>query len=414
MHRVFVALFCAFILAGGQAAMAQWAPKEFPISFWCGPPPRFVSPERFKQVAAAGFNLAMPACEGPHTPDVNLRILDACKAAGIKAFVMDQRMPQRVTGEPDARARLDAIVKDYGHHPALAGYFITDEPGANAFDGLAEVVRYLREKDPAHPAYINLFPNYASPQQLDAATYEEYLNRFIRTVHPFVVSYDHYHFLKGSDRPGFFANLNQVREAAQDANLPFWQIVLAVPHLNYRPLTEAEKRWEAMHTLAYGGKGLMYFTYWTPSGNPSEWGPAIISYDGTPTPQYDEVRRINADVRAIGRYLLNSVFVTVFQNGPLSPGGTARQPGTPVAFRDQSEVTAGLFRADTHLYTLLVNRNYKAAVTTEALFSCGSHRVQHLDRGTGRWIEVKGTRTADGDLSVLVTLAPGDGELYRW
>lgn len=414
MRGILHVWFIACAIMGGHAAMAQWAPREYPISFWCGPPPRFVSPERFKQIAAAGFTLAMPACEGPYTPEVNLRILDACKAAGIKAFVLDERMPHRITGEPDAQARLDAIVKDYSSHPALAGYFITDEPGTNAFIGLAEVVDYLRQKDPAHPAYINLFPNYASPQQLGAATYEEYLNRFIRTVHPFVLSYDHYHFLKGGDRPGFFANLDQAREAAEAAGIPFWQIVLAVPHLDYRPLTEAEKRWEAMHTLAYGGKGLMYFTYWTPSNNPADWGPAIIAYDGTVTRQYDEVRRINADVRAIGRYLLNAAFVAVFQNGPLSPGGRKREPGTPVAFRDQAEVTAGLFRADTHLYTLLVNRNYKASVTTEALFSSGHHRVEHLDRSTGRWVEVKGTRTADGDLSVQVALAPGDGELYRW
>jgi len=414
MRRFATMLSLVLILTGRYVAMAQWAPKEFPISFWCGPPPQFVSPERFKQIAAAGFNLAMPACEGPHTPEVNLRILDACKAAGIKAFVMDERMPLRISGDPSAKERLDAIVKDYAHHPALAGYFLTDEPGANAFEGLGEVVQYLQQKDPKHPAYINLFPNYASPQQLEAATYDEYLNRFIRTVHPFVVSYDHYHFLKGGDRPGFFANLDAVREAAQEAGLPFWQIVLAVPHLDYRPLTEAEKRWEAMHTLVYGGKGLMYFTYWTPTGNASEWGPAIIAHDGTPTPQYDEVRRINADVHVLGRYLLNAVFVTAFQNGPLSPGGHKREPGTPVAFQDEAEVTAGVFRADTHLYALLVNRNYRSAVSTQALFSCGSHRVEHLDRRTGKWIDVKGTRTAEGDLRVEVPLAPGDGELYRW
>jgi hypothetical protein len=48
----------------------------------------------------------------------------------------------------------------------MEAYFITDEPGAGAFPGLGKLVAYLRERDPAHLAYINLFPTYANEQQL--------------------------------------------------------------------------------------------------------------------------------------------------------------------------------------------------------------------------------------------------------
>ena len=51
-------------------------------------------------------------------------------------------------------------------HPALYSYFITDEPSAPAFAGLGKLVAYLRQRDPDHLAYINLFPTYASNEQL--------------------------------------------------------------------------------------------------------------------------------------------------------------------------------------------------------------------------------------------------------
>ena len=48
----------------------------------------------------------------------------------------------------------------------MEAYYITDEPGAAAFAGLGRLVAYLRERDPGHLAYINLFPTYANEQQL--------------------------------------------------------------------------------------------------------------------------------------------------------------------------------------------------------------------------------------------------------
>jgi hypothetical protein len=272
--------------------MASAAPKiadlpasfgdQFPISFWCSPPEKFITVEECRKIAEAGFTLVMPPCSSVDSR-INHKILDTSQAVGLRAIIMDTRMPMSVTGVADAKARLDAIVADYSKHPALAAYFVVDEPSAGSFPGLAEVVAYLHEKDPAHPAYINLFPNYANGAQLGVPSYDEYVERYIKTVKPFVVSYDHYHFLTHSDRPGFFENLASIRKISLDHGLPFWNIVLAIPHFDYRPLTEAEKRYEAMQTLAYGGHGIFFFTYWQPAAK--DWGNAIVNFDGKPTRQ---------------------------------------------------------------------------------------------------------------------------------
>lgn len=407
------ALF-ATLLGAGFAPPEEWSPKQFPISFWCGPPDPYITVERYRQVSAAGFNYLMPPCEGASTVERNRKILDTAKAAGLKAFLQDNRMPMAISGVDDAKSRLDAIVADYAKHPAFAGYFITDEPNASAFKGLGEVVAYLREKDPKHPAYINLFPNYASTDQLGATTYDLYVSHYIRDVKPFAVSYDHYNFLKSGDRPEFFANIDSVRTLALENHLPFWQIVLSVPHGGYRPLTEAEKRWEAMQTLAYGAKGLMFFTYWTPGDKSFEWGPAIIAHDGNPTPQYEEVKRINADVQALGKYLIDAVPSGVFQTGNIAPGGRAREQGTPVRFPGAGDATVGLFLRDTHLYVLFANRDYKKATVADVALTNGEHSVEKLNKSNGRWSGVKGKKNDDGDFITRLDLAPGDAELYRW
>src|SRR2546425_5086940 len=106
----------AISLGAGFAPPQKWKPKEFPISFWCGPPEKFATPDRFKEIAEAGFNYTFPACEGPFTPEGNRKILDGAQSAGIKAFIFDERMPLSITGIPDATARLDSIVKEYCKH----------------------------------------------------------------------------------------------------------------------------------------------------------------------------------------------------------------------------------------------------------------------------------------------------------
>ena len=110
--------------------------------------------------------------------------------------------------------------------------------------------------------YINLFPTYASSKQLGNPTYADHLESFMRTVRPAVLSYDHYSLMKdGTDRKDYFENLSLIREAGLRWGVPPWNIILSIPHFGYRDPTEAEMRWQVYTSLAYGMKGILYFTY---------------------------------------------------------------------------------------------------------------------------------------------------------
>lgn len=391
-----------------DAAREQWKTEVFPISFWCGPPPAFVTQERYQQIKDAGFTYIMPDCAGGSTPEGNQKILDTAQQVGLKAFLFDPRMPHGVPDEM-ARQRVAEIVADYREHPAFAGYFIGDEPGAGAFPSLGETVAALREHDPEHIAYLNLYPNYAPLEALGTSTYELYVQQFVQIVAPAVVSYDHYHFLTASDRAGFMRNLETVRRVAQQAGLPFWQIVLAINHFDYRPLNEAEKRFEAMQTLAFGGKGLMFFTYWQVAAD-GHWGDAIINADGTPTRQYEEVRRINRDVQTIGKYLLPATSLVAFEYG--QPGDHTHT-GTDLVRFEGPNITVGVFQHDATFYALFANRDYRREVSAPVFLDTGGGGLEKLSKADNTWSAIDAPLEGQ-ERKVLLEIAAGDGELYRW
>src|SRR5262249_5342729 len=127
------------ILASTVPAVADLPPSlgdDYPISFWCGPTEKFTTVEQYRRIADAGFTFVMPPC-GSANSEIDYKTLDSCQPVGLHAFLQDPRMPLGVTGIPDAKSRLDAIIADYSKPPALAGYFIADEPGAGSFPGLA-------------------------------------------------------------------------------------------------------------------------------------------------------------------------------------------------------------------------------------------------------------------------------------
>ena len=119
---------------------------------------------------------------------------------------------RRALDDPTARAQLlDGIVGSYRSHPALGGYYVYDEVPPEHIADTAAVVAGLRARDPQHPAFVSLFPNYA-----DIPDYARYVRDFVRQIHPAAIVYDYYPFLAdGSDRTGFFANLSvdQTRRA---------------------------------------------------------------------------------------------------------------------------------------------------------------------------------------------------------
>ncbi len=121
--------------------------------------------------------------------------------------------------------------------------------------------------DPKHSPLINLFPSYGSPKQLGFDDFPAYVRGFIETVKPDVLSFDHYPLREPqAGTTDWFGDLAVVRSESRKAGIPFW-ICLQSEGIRggLRIPSRAEILWQASTVLAYGARGVVWFTYWTPS-----------------------------------------------------------------------------------------------------------------------------------------------------
>lgn len=396
-----------FLPLAGSPLLA-WQPEVFPIGYWHGPPPTANNLETWRTVREANFTFAGP--RGGYTAADNRKMLDLCRQVGLKAMVVDRRLSWRMVADDGWKDCVAEVVRDYGDQPALFGYFLQDEPNYRAFAALGSLNRELQKRDPRHLAYINLFPTYAKVQQLGTPTYRDYLDRYLRIVRPAVLSYDHYCLLRdGRDRPDYFENLELIRAAGLMYHTPPWNIILSLGHLGYRGPSEGEMRWQVYTSLAYGMKGIAYFTYWTEKAWEAQGGRAIVDCQGKPARLYPIVQQMNAEILALGKTLLKLTSTGVFHTGDIPPA--ARRLGTDSVVRvpDALSLLLGFFTdRQGGEYVFLVNRDHDRSVAFTAKFLPHVETIGVFNRNTGIEEPRPLTRNA-----CRFSLRPGGGVLVR-
>ncbi|MGI6296537.1 MAG: hypothetical protein ACOX3G_10665 [Armatimonadota bacterium] len=268
----------------------------------------------YDTIRDCGFNLA-----GFVTVDE----LDKVNKAGLQCLVRDASIhagdPQTQLSQAEIDERVQAVVKRVAGNPAVYGYYLRDEPNASVFPGLGRWAAAVEKADPGKMAYINLFPNYASAGALGTETYDKHLEEYVKQVKPKFISYDHYALMDdGSLRGSYFQNLESIRAAALKNNIPFWNIVLSNAHFNYAEPSPAGFRFQLYTTLAYGAKGISYFTYFAPHvGN---YRLAPIDQFGHKTPTWDMLREVNLQLHKLGPVYITLKSVNVFHH-PVVPDG---------------------------------------------------------------------------------------------
>lgn len=405
MKEVAFLLVALTVLAGSAA----WTKDDFFIGEWCGPTE--FTQERFAELAGANFTIAMIQSGSTET---NLKALDLCKDNGMKGLVCDARTAPKSSRDKDFAENFDAVVKDYSGHPAMWGYYIVDEPSSRSFGRIGEVNRYLLEKDPKHTPFVNLFPTYASKEQLGNWTYEQHVDEFCRVAKPKMLSYDHYALMSdGTVRPDYFDNLEIIRRQSIKHGIPFNYILLSVPHGPYKDVTEADIRWQAFTALAYGARGLMYFTYMTP--NDAQWGfhDAIIDAAGKQTAKYAMAKEINGEIKKLGPTLMQLKSVGVFHSGSVPAGCKPLPEGGLIEEIKGGDFVIGQFNSENQArYAMIVNRSLTKSAAATIAFSQAVN-LHEVSPASGRENSVM-MSTGDGGPCVWnVSFAPGQGRLVR-
>jgi len=415
-----VALASLLSDSAGAADAPPWTVGTPIVTYWAGPGFPGGGPlddAAAKQLVEGGWNLVW-CHEGE---------LDTAHRHGLRGLLTDPLLAPESLDDPEKRLKLDALIGRVSGHPGMYAYHLTDEPSAVRFPALDGLVSYLREKDPAHLAYINLLPTYANNEQLGTPgatveAYSDYLTKFVATVKPGLLSYDHYQFTNSHDNPDYFLNLAMVKDRALASGVPFLNIVQAS---NWVPGTAAspssprvpkpeEMRYLVYTTLAYGAQGISYYVYSYPA---HEGGMARLS-DRTPTPLYDALKPLNREFIKIATILQPLKLLGVSHEGMKAPGTSPLPEDSTFSF--DPPVPAMDYKSGDRVQGLLLSRFGPAAGA-----ACSHVMVVNLDYKQERTVRLKGPGPlevfdassgdwqGDGKSEVHLELAGGAGSLIR-
>lgn len=396
MKRIFVCFILCFLFGDLKFAWPQkkvTSEVEIPIVAWHSVPQEETSLERYQELKDAGVTYSLTEFSNA---DQLAKALDIASQVGIKI----------IAACPELKSNTAKTVERFMHYPALAGYFLGDEPNTNAFSQLAVLAKTIHSVDNEHFRYVNLFPSYASAEQLGTPTYHEYVTTFEKEVPLEFLSFDYYPIAGNTLRQEWYENLEIISDAARTDSKAFWAFALATPHAFYPTPTLAHLRLQVFNNLAYGAQGIQYFTYWTPPEDKS-FGDGPITRDGRRTDIYDLVKEVNSEIKNLSGIFFDAKVIAITRTGAKIPRSTKRLdmlPSPVKSFSTNGEAVVSFLQKGNSTSLVVVNQDYKQPIQVNIEFESDVMRVLK----DGSLVPVK------HDKKDALIEDPGDVMIWTW
>ncbi|MBQ0106287.1 MAG: hypothetical protein KBT47_09695, partial [Armatimonadetes bacterium] len=239
------------------------------------------------------------------------------KAMVYGGNVMDNSIEDLNARAKDWTSKLNSIIGEENKKDVFQ-IVVKDEPFLKDMEYITVMSNAVINDMDCMP-YINLNPNYA-PATLIGPSYEDYATNIIKDCKLDYLSYDNYSIFatQGLDEDRFYNNLEEVRKICDKTNSKLVNIINSVAHFNYAEPNDYTINVQGWSTLAYGGKGLTYFTFYTPHRGNYRAG----AYDvyGQRTPLWQVIKRMNYNIHHIMPYYKDLEFLNAFHVGNVPKG----------------------------------------------------------------------------------------------
>lgn len=237
--------------------------------------PNFVTDEFMKLTAESGINLLNHSYLNYSSSSKTVhQLLDYGEKYGVGICVYDTSIASALGDATPSLSVTAERLAAYSKHPAFCGVYVADEPqwagfhlgdGTRTIDHYAQSVQNLRELGVY--AYVNALPDYKNKPQ----EYRAYLREMITKMNLDYLSVDAYIWDKSNmDFNNYFYIMDEVRDAAMEANIPFWTFVQTGSQWNDASirfdsdpeyeLNNKQFQWTVSVNLAWGVQGIQYFT----------------------------------------------------------------------------------------------------------------------------------------------------------
>jgi hypothetical protein len=394
--RILLLLLSLFLVysTSAQSQKRLKSDKQIPILAWYSVPANETSVARYEELKESGISYSFTSFK--NEKEIT-KALKAARKAGVKLVISC----------PELKTETERIVKKYKHNPAVAGYFLADEPGPAAIPGLAKWVKKIHSIDSKHFCYINLLPNYADMKQLGLKNYREYVHLFIKEVPIKYLSFDFYPVVGNSLRERWYENLEVFANEARKAGKPFWAFALTVSHGPYPIPTVAMLRLEIFSDLAYGAQAIQYFTYWTPKGTRWDFHHGPITLDSKRSDVYDRMKEVNSEIKQLSWVFSGAKVLSVAHTGDTIPLGTKRLSKLPNPIKSLKTEGKGavvsVLQNGKDSFLVIVNRDFINPM--KLTIDC--------DSTVGKVLKDGSTVPAKGYMNTM-EIDPGDVAIYTW
>lgn len=296
--------------------------NEIAIGIYITPDDAHREQKYFDYMVEAGINFVNGFRWYEDTDDEVMQCLNLAEKAGLPFLVNDKTVLDNIETyfQTKNAVLLESSmqqIQKYVDHPAYAGQFFIDEPYRDKLEDLAEFTNLYEQVFPGNYWNINMFsPNVSEL----GCTYEQFMDDYFALTNARVYSYDHYPLLQYDENDpyadgmdtGFYYGLDLVRSKTLERNIPFWTYIQAIGIggadgiLTKRDPSRNDIRWSEFINLAFGAKGLQYFTYFTPASGAETFTEGLIDANGEKTEHYEAAKEVNQEIKAFGNILLFS------------------------------------------------------------------------------------------------------------
>lgn len=220
-------------------------------------------------------------------------------------------------------------VSIYSEYDSFAGLVGRDEPWADMFNQIEEILYYFDQTfDDNKLLYLNS-NSYQCPggwfgggefgdANEKAMTIEEYMTEWFESFPTLgYYSYDTYPFLyEGTDyvKPIMFKNYSLVRSMSEQYGVPFWTFMQSGGNWGgtgyWRITTEGDMLWQVSTALAFGAKGYTYYPYNMPPESkttPDDDG-SLVGRSGQKTASWYYAQKANRQTQACDHILMKSQY----------------------------------------------------------------------------------------------------------
>lgn len=266
---------------------------------------------RMAELKASGLN-----CVSTHHSDLEdmnflKRLLDAAEKNGIKVIIelgtdiSDQGISRNIKK-----------VEKTKDHPAVIGYNLYDEPGADGAAQLTVEFRKIREiTGPDKLLLINMLPNYGpqssmAPVITDGLTwYQTYLDTFLKTGTD-VLSFDFYPYSANSAGDAYslckmMENLSDMAVMTKKYNVPAWGFMQNSSWPGMRAPNDFELLLISHLHLIFGLESYSYFLYADVSNETEGTFVGMLGWDNELTDIYYRVKANNERLERMGYRFLS-------------------------------------------------------------------------------------------------------------